>query len=221
MNNNKLYVIGGDTGYANWMLPVGLQLCSKLSDAGMVLFTGGSDVNPTCYGRKKHPYTGINAQRDIFEEAIFNDCINNGKKMIGTCRGSQFLCAMAGGLLVQHQDNPAFMHLIKTYDGNEIIVSSTHHQAQYPWNLPSDEYKVLGWSEDISPFHEDWDRSEMVYGHVEGNKECEIVYYSKIQAFGCQSHPEMIYDERFRDKEVAKSIEYCQGLLSSFLNGEL
>lgn len=222
-NNKKIFVVGGSLEYANWLLPLGFELTFKLSKADLVFFTGGEDVAPSFYNRRQHPTIYCNIQRDIMEEQIFNQCLSNKVKMIGTCRGLQFLTAASGGIMVQHQENPSFLHYINTFDGEKIIQSSTHHNAAYPWHMPKDEFRVLGWSTGISRFHEDWDSSEMVNGVVEDNKECEIVYYPKTNAIGWQGHNEMIFDprgSRMKD-DIVKAIEYSQNLFMKFFNDEL
>lgn len=91
---------------------------------------------------------------------------------------------MNGGKLVQHQDNPLFIHNIKTYTDEDMLITSTHHQAAYPYNLKKDEYKILGWTTDISKFHQDGNQKELPL-----DKEVEIVYYPKTRCLGIQGHP--------------------------------
>lgn len=212
-------MVGWGSDYANWILPLGYSYAKNIAEASVALFTGGEDVSPAMYGRKAHPYTGNNIRRDLDEQEAFIECIKHNKKMIGICRGSQFLCVMAGGILVQHQENNSFMHPVTTNDARTIITSSTHHQAQYPWNMKEDNYKVLAWSTGLSRFHEDGDRSEMVDGVIEGNKECEIVYYPKIQALGIQGHPEMVYPAT--NAKTDEFIKYCQELFINLMDEKI
>ena len=116
---------------------------------------------------------------------------------------------MNEGLLVQHQNNPSFYHKIKTYDGKELEMTSTHHQAAFPFNLPKENYKILGWTENMLDFHQDGNQQEM---HPE--KECEVVYYPKTNCLGIQPHPEMM-------KIESEGVRWCQNLLLKFANNEL
>lgn len=201
----KIYVIGNDTDYANWMQG---EICNTLEEADLIVFTGGEDVNPFMYGETSHETTYYNKYRDELELEYFNKALYLNKPMIGICRGSQFLCVVAGGKLVQHQSHPHF-HDIEMFDGNVFKVTSSHHQAQFPFNLSNDKYKVLGWANDLSKFHLDGNGKEL-----SPEKECEVVYYPKINALGIQSHPEWMSLD-------SEAVIYFQKLLNNFLDGKL
>lgn len=112
---------------------------------------------------------------------------------------------MSGGRLVQHQQNPLYKHNIRTFDDNIIEITSTHHQAAYPFDMKDNEYHVLGWTEGISKYHEDGMEEEM-----NPPKECEIVYYPGTRCLGIQGHPEMMRDTH-------PTIGYLRDLLDKFL----
>jgi GMP synthase-like glutamine amidotransferase len=198
----KIYVVGSVNNYARWMEGAIVQ---DLEDADLVVFTGGEDVHPDFYGQPSHPQTYSNKQRDRYEMKIYEAAIQKGKHIIGICRGSQFLCVANGGHLVQHQDNPHYIHPINMLDGTVLDITSTHHQAAYPFVLPKDEYHILGWTEGISPFHEDGNKTEL-----NPEKECEIVYYPKSKCLGIQGHPESMPTSH-------ETIAYLRKLLNAFL----
>lgn len=202
----KIYVVGGQNkstdGYARWMEG---EAVKTIAEADLVVFTGGEDVHPDFYGQPQHPLTSANYARDRYEMAEFTEAQKLGKHIIGICRGSQFLCVANGGWLVQHQQNPLFVHKIKTFDGKEIDITSTHHQAAYPFNLPKESYQILGWTENISKYHEDGNGDEL-----DPPVECEIVYYPKGQCLGIQGHPEML-------NLAHPTITYLRGLLDCFM----
>lgn len=214
----KIYIVGGGSGYANWMEG---KLVDKMEQADLVLLTGGEDVSPSLYGEKAHPTNGFNPIRDAYEVPEFKKAIKLKKHIIGICRGSQLSCVMAGGKLVQHQDNPDYYHPIDTFDGKNILVSSTHHQSQYPWKMPQENYKVLGWTRDQSYFHFGSADKEMVNGISPENKEVEIAYYPKIKALAIQSHPEALFPNRFNSDRMQESILYCQDLLNKHMDDNL
>lgn len=208
----KIYLVSGSAQYLNWILPVGFEQTNKLIGADCVFFSGGEDVDPSIYGEPKNPAVCSNIQRDLNEQKVFNYCVDHNIPMIGTCRGSQFLCAMSGGILVQDQQN-VYLHPIKTYDGQEFICNSTHHNAQYINRMKEGEAVLLAWSTDISPYHAGGNGEELVNGVVPDNKECEIVFYPKTKALGFQMHNEMLYGEpRFNNL-----ISYCQNLIKEFI----
>jgi putative glutamine amidotransferase len=213
MNTRKAYVIGDDLSYINWMEadPV-----SQMERADFVVATGGEDVTPARYDEPKHPLTFNNPRRDDAEFAEFYRAIKLGKPLVGICRGSQAMCVLAGGKLVQHQRNPG-NHLMDIPDGDGMFVTSTHHQAQWPWNLPSSQFRLLGWTTGISPYHYGGNQKEIVIGKAVGDREVEICYYPIIKALAIQFHPEyVLYNDDFKPL-----ITYVRGLLAKLLAGTL
>lgn len=206
MSLRKIYAVGGDEGYSNWMQG---SRVAALEDADLVVFTGGEDVDPSLYNENKHATVYSNLTRDLYEQKQFNKAKALNKHIIGICRGSQFLCVMAGGILVQHQHNPGFHHKIKTYDGRELEITSTHHQAAYPWRIKN--FQVLGWTNNISKYHLGGNGEEM----VNDGQEMEIVYYPEVKGLGIQGHPEMMY------KEGDPTIEYLRNLLNLHMENAL
>ena len=198
----KIFVVGGGEHYANWMEG---ELVTTMKDANLVVFTGGEDVHPDLYGQPMHPTTSANKLRDRFEVAEFNEAVKLDKHIIGICRGSQFLCVANGGMLVQHQNNPSFVHEIKTFDGKTLEITSTHHQAAFPYNLSPEDYQILGWTERMLPFHEGGMQEEL-----NPEKECEIVHYPGNKCLGIQGHPEMMSSKHL-------TIAYLRDLLNKFL----
>jgi gamma-glutamyl-gamma-aminobutyrate hydrolase PuuD len=164
---------------------------NNLEEADIVLFTGGEDVDPSLYGCEKHPTTYSNIQRDLEEKAIFEQ-VKPHQLCLGICRGSQFLCVMNGGLLVQNVRGHATFgtHQIGTpYDFQTYEITSTHHQMQYPFNLIRGiDYDILFYAARRSK-HYAGDRistppcePEIVLYHVEGKPKCLAI----------QGHPEMM-----------------------------
>ena len=207
----KIYVVGEATNYMNWMQG---ELVEDMKDANLVLFTGGEDVSPGLYNSPRHHTTSCNPTRDKYEVEEYLKAKSLGLPCCGTCRGAQFLCIMSGGKLIQHQAHPGDKHDLFTKDGKTIRVTSSHHQAQLPFNLPEEEYTILGWTENLLPFHKDGNNDE-----VNPEKECEDVIYHKADNLGIQSHPEWCFPPSSPSEIVM--IDYYQTLLDKFLNKEL
>jgi len=97
-----------------------------------------------------------------------------------------------------------------------LIITSTHHQAQYPWGLPKDKYKILAFTKNLSPFHEDGLEQELPMAQ---EKEVEIAYYSHTRALAIQGHPEFMYP--FQAVEATtddkNTIIYLQNLLDKHM----
>lgn len=187
MEEIKIYVVGGDTYYASWIK--NHKLVNNLEDADVVLFTGGEDVDPSIYGKKKHPSTVSNIDRDLKEKKIF-ESIHSHQIALGICRGSQLMCALNGGNLIQNCGGHALYETHGISNGSKIVeITSTHHQMQYPFNLKKEEYDLL--------YYACPTRSRYYEGYELGDipVEPEIVYYhvkGKPKSLAIQGHPEMM-----------------------------
>lgn len=217
----KVYIIGhGPRIYANWTQSL---IVDHMEDATYCLLTGGSDVSSHLYGRAQHPTTYSSPERDEYEVKEFNRARDLGLPLLGTCRGAQFLCCQAGGILCQDIGHQPYMHKVTTFDGLTIRVTSTHHQLAHPWDLPADQFKVLAWSVGLSAYHYGQsDDEELVIGNVPGNHEAESVYYPHIKALGHQGHPEELFD-LYQDghADAVASINWHRMTLNKLLDGTL
>ena len=206
----KIHVVGGDVGYANWMNG---EIVPKMEDADLVVFTGGEDVHPSLYDEPAHPSTSSNLWRDFQEKKEFGFAYQSRKRLVGICRGAQFLCVMAGGKLVQDQAPQPHYHWMQTLEGKRILVTSTHHQAQFPWGIPPAYRQLLGWTEGLSKWHEDGRGKEIV--NTGTGIEVEVCKYTEIKALCIQPHPEYYYGHKGKDFE--DSIAYFQNLLNAHM----
>ena len=190
-------------------IPANKVTVSTVTNVDVVLFCGGSDVNPEMYGETAHKSTHFNVERDHDEAAVFDMCIKTMTPMIGICRGSQFLTVMSGGKLVQNVMNHCRHHKM-TYHNKKMLkeglrndairdvdVSSTHHQMMYPFTLADDKYDLFGFSLELSTVYEGRPREDKEFQMFEVNPEnfCvepEMVYYKETKALAVQYHPEMM-----------------------------
>lgn len=204
----KVFVVGKNAGYISWI--DNAMLCTDLASADFVMLTGGEDVSPVIYDDIPHPSTYTNLERDKREVTILDKAIKLKKPIVGICRGAQFICANhPKGRLIQHQENPTFRHNVRTYDGQIIEVTSTHHQAQFPFNIPKQDYKILAWTVALSKFHQNGKQEEM-----NPPVECEVVWYPRLNALGIQPHPELMTKD-------TRDLRWFQDLLNDFLSGTL
>ena len=211
MKQIKLYVVGGQKYIASF-LRYSFDFVDDIKNANLVIFTGGEDVDPSLYYCKKHHSTYSNIDRDLFELKKYNEALSSKNKplIIGICRGSQFLVVANGGKLIQNVSNHLGNHYVSTIDGKKLVVSSTHHQMHYPYDLPSTSYKMLAWaSEKQSKFYEgDGIAEEKVI------KESEILYFPDTKCLCIQGHPEMcdkdsqfvVYVNKLIKKSFKKSL---------------
>lgn len=109
-----------------------LQLCQG------VIFSGGEDVNPACYGREKEPLCGrVADRRDAAELMLFRLVMERELPVLGICRGVQMLNVALGGTLIQdipgHRDTTHEIRveresMLHTVTGDCCRVNSYHHQ---------------------------------------------------------------------------------------------
>lgn len=212
----NIYVVGDQTNYIDWIKNA--RLCDKLEQADVVMFTGGEDVDPRMYNEPRNKRTHSNYARDLEEKEYFDKAKKLNLPCIGICRGSQFLCVMSGGKLVQDQRNPGQEHniFVRDFKGDRktLNITSTHHQAAYPFNLNCWDYTIYGWTENMCDHHYDGNDAEL-----KPDKECEIVYYSNTRSLGIQGHPE--FKHFLNNKENKPTIDYLNQLFDKLLNAEL
>jgi putative glutamine amidotransferase len=68
-----------------------------------LIFSGGSDLDPSLYGQEAHAETtGVVAERDRGELALLTAALERDMPVLAICRGSQVLNVALGGDLVQH-----------------------------------------------------------------------------------------------------------------------
>lgn len=206
--NTKIFVVGSQKHYAQW---TGFTLVPSIHQADIVMFTGGEDVNPELYGEKVGDFTSINKKRDIEEEAIFKQATKMNKKMIGICRGAQFLTVMSGGKLIQHVNNHGVSRghgMYNTLTNDIINITSTHHQMLYPFNMEKNLYQIIGYSADqLSNTYLNGDNEEIML--PKDFVEPEIVLYKNTNALAIQCHPEMM-------REYSKDLKQIKDILINF-----
>lgn len=201
----KVYVVGGAISYADFLSNV--TLVDSVEKAEVVLFTGGEDVDPSIYKKTRHRTTHSNLARDKEEMAIFNK-VKSNQLCVGICRGSQFLCAMNGGILVQNCNGHCLYGTHMITDGHtKYQITSTHHQMQYPFGINSSNYQILFWADcgyDFEGDGVDWQLME---------RQPEVVKYNvkgKPVCIAIQGHPEMMPESpvaKMLDKLIVKTLK--------------
>jgi gamma-glutamyl-gamma-aminobutyrate hydrolase PuuD len=201
------------TNYINW-LP-NAEIVTNLGSADLILFAGGEDVHPNLYGQHVGQWTHTNPLRDIGESYIFQYAQRNRKKILGICRGSQFVTVMSGGNLLQHVPEHGVPHTAFLSNGKVITVASTHHQMMNPYVLSRDEYKLIGVSKKRIDSYMDGDNE--VVPLEEDFLEPEIVYYPKTNALAIQGHPE----RQLHNSDHKDYVEAQQEIFTDFMNDNM
>jgi len=171
----------------------GWQVVNDMDKADFVQFTGGEDVDPMLYGEPRHPRTYASPERDSTESHLFHQAVDEGKNLLGICRGGQFLNVMSGGSMYQDVDNHAIsgthrasvdVPLLKYKEGDLVDVTSTHHQMMRPG--PSAD--ILLTANLSTRFEDGWmnDQADFEY------QDMEVLWYQKTKALCFQPHPEYV-----------------------------
>ncbi len=140
------------------MIPSGLPdetLSTLISRLNGILFSGGGDIHPECYGSKLHPLVAnVDTDRDHLEISLLHQAIQVGAPFFGICRGLQAINVALGGSLyedildqrqesIPHQYYPDWprehlAHSVQIEPGSRLAdilggvtfsVNSLHHQG--------------------------------------------------------------------------------------------
>jgi putative glutamine amidotransferase len=159
--NQRYYYAATDAGAVPWMVPLlaedleTVRLIYERLDG--VMLAGGVDMDPTTFGERPHPALGnVDPARDTVELALARWAIEDGKPLLGLCRGLQVINVALGGTL--HQDLAAELpgaikhdyfptsgferdylahqvaltegtRLARTFGARTVPVNSMHHQG--------------------------------------------------------------------------------------------
>lgn len=153
--------------------------------ADLVVFAGGSDVDPVFYNENPHPKTFPNEARDQSDIRLYAECIEKGIPMLGVCRGAQFLHVMNGGKLIQDIDGHYGDHpIVDSLTGVTIgKASSVHHQAVL---LPeSSDFTLLA---SVRKSQTRWLNDKVK--QTGPMTDIEAFFYRNSCCLGVQGHPE-------------------------------
>jgi putative glutamine amidotransferase len=90
-------------GGAPRLLPCAPTGHTSLAGLRGLLFTGGGDVAPECYGATRSDQTGgVDEERDTWEIELVHWALEAGLPVLGICRGCQIINVACGGTLIQH-----------------------------------------------------------------------------------------------------------------------
>ena len=216
-------VINGDSYYKPFD-HLGLQFTNQIDilryyphKVGLVVFTGGEDISPHLYDHDNVcSYT--NPSRDVEEVEVYEMALSAKIPMAGICRGAQFLCAMAGGKIVQDITHHGQNHHVRyiTEDGGEATspepITSTHHQMQFPWSIGDQNFDILAWSEAPRSRHYQFGHKRILAKDAgrQFTIEPDVVYYRNINALAMQYHPEWMSNDSW-------GMKFARNLISDFL----
>lgn len=184
-----------ESRFVRMFVRAGCFKAKSLEEADLVIFGGGSDVEPVLYGEKDedaHESVYFDKDRDDADMEAYLQCLHLGIPMFGVCRGSQFLHVMNGGKL--HQDIEGHYGSHKCFDvvNKQTIdnVSSVHHQSC----IINRDMDLLLTSTGVTKhrWFNKFARTEKQTPDVEG------FFYRNTGCLGVQGHPEYANCSRFQ-----------------------
>lgn len=88
------------------LLPAGgydHEAMRTVADLDGLIIPGGTDLDPSAYGQRRHPLTQPpDHDRDTWEMSCASHALMQGVPLLGICRGMQVLNVTLGGTLHQH-----------------------------------------------------------------------------------------------------------------------
>jgi putative glutamine amidotransferase len=100
------------------LVPPGASVEETLSAVDGLIFSGGSDLDPSLYGEEAHAETvGVVRERDDFELSLMRAALQQDVPVLAICRGSQVLNVALGGGLEQHVPDRVGSHVHKETTG--------------------------------------------------------------------------------------------------------
>lgn len=160
----------------------------------VILYLGGTDVNPSLYGEK--PLTTTQRPhliRDAKEIYDYNMGLEWSAINIGICRGAQFLNVMNGGKLWQHVTDHQGNHPVELkgpdkYQGYVQTLSSDHHQLIIPPRNGNEKHNpyVITATSNVKPKHWFNNSKERNIPRVE----IEGIWFPNTNSLGVQWHPQ-------------------------------
>lgn len=142
-----VYISGERDVYHNYQKAVEsadgqIQFGGDPSGCDTLLLPGGGDIEPWRYGQSNRCSYDMDADRDVVELELLELFIQQGKPVLGICRGLQVINVFFGGTLVQNFEGHCAVvgadryHTVCTADsqmeqlfGKKMIVNSAHHQG--------------------------------------------------------------------------------------------
>lgn len=184
------YCVVGRDSAIELMMDNAVAMRTSLKEADIVIFSGGTDIQPTMYGEfVSHAKTQIpDKGRDKFESQVYLSAVAKKKCLVGICRGAQLLNVLNGGRLWQHVNNHTstthpIMYTNEKGERYGVMVTSDHHQMM----RPAAHARVLATAK----------KSTFKATGTEDNPVCddadfdpEIVWYPRTKSLCYQPHPE-------------------------------
>ncbi len=188
----NLYLPEYDYGYVNWLLPifskdnikVDVRKLPSSKHENILVLTGGEDISPRMYGSTNDSCFKLNTKRDHHDWNALSFADRHNIPVIGICRGAQMCAVYNKHRLVQHATGHMEEHKITFMDGEEYMMTSSHHQMMLlkPYKRTYSNYVMLAWST----------KAQSKIYMPDQMREPEIVYFPDTHQLAIQGHPERL-----------------------------
>ncbi len=126
-----------------------------------LLLTGGTDIDPSYYGRPNSGSEDIEPERDALEAGAWAAASARGVPVFGICRGFQAINVFAGGTLIQDvadhagpgwSTGPAKMHAIRIEPDSRLALALSDGADDLLVDVPVNTYHHQGVGrDDLAP----------------------------------------------------------------------
>lgn len=166
------------------------------ADFKLLVFTGGADISPHLYGdTSPKSICCADLERDREEMDLYKLARANSNKMVGICRGMQFLNVMDGGKMVHDLSlHGSGEHEVMTRDRSEPFTTNSYHHQMC---IPQKDAHILAWSNARLSKYYIGDNDELI--DYKG-PEVEAIYIPCKLSIGVQWHPEVSIGRDSRSK---------------------
>ncbi len=188
------------------------RLQAEIKTIDLICFGGGQDISPALYGHRRVGSSGPAnpSQRDLFEREVWKIAQTHKTPVLGICRGAQLVCALSGGALLQDIAGhaKAASHPVTTNDGQQLALSSYHHQMMYPNDV---KHELVAWVVVPNPELRGYSFDQTKIQLVDFLKEPEVVYFPDTNAVSIQAHPE------YRENPDHEEPTYARQVVNKYL----
>lgn len=181
----RVFIVGRDAVVEQMYLRRKFEITDRPTEADIIQFIGGADINPELYGEHRLSCTAMNPPDDVRDLTVWRSATPKQMK-IGICRGGQFLNVMNAGAMWQHVGGHG------VHQGHEIedvlfkrkmVATSTHHQMMIP---AKDGAEVLAFARNLSTNH----KTAHPNGRDHDGIDPEVIFYERTNTLCFQPHPE-------------------------------
>ncbi len=147
------------------------------------LLPGGEDIDAVYYGEENDAHNRlVEPEIDRLDRKILRYAFENGRPILGICRGIQVINVYCRGTLIQHVDP-------SEHPGGERRILRIYPSSPF--------YKIMGKEIEINSYHHQiiGRLGEDLIAHGESDGAIELITHRTFPLIGVQYHPEKRMDD--------------------------